>query len=110
MGSLTGYHFDRPVLERIAIERGVDGVTSFEDLSQKERDLILADMLFVLYTSPTQSASLTKQHGSFSQTIGSQQISDKRNIYEMMNKLYAKWNDPKLEDVTDSEGGLSWCE
>lgn len=110
MGSLTGYTFDRPVLERIALERGVQDAVSLEELSQRDRDLILADMLFVLYTSPTQTASLTKQHGAFSQTIGSQYISDKRNIYELMNKLYAKWDDPKLEDISDTAGGLAWLE
>lgn len=110
MSSLTGYHFDQSVLERIALERHVQDVTSLEELTQKDRDLLLADMLFILYTSPTQTASLTKQHGPFSQTIGSQYISDKRNIYELMNKLYSKWDDPKLEDVEDTAGGLSWAE
>lgn len=110
MSSLTGYSFDRPVLERIALEREVDGIASFEELTQKDRDLILADMLFVLYTTPTQTSSLTKQHGAFSQTIGSQYISDKRNIYELMNKLYAKWGDPKLDDISEAGGGLSWLE
>ena len=110
MGSLTGFTFERPVLERIAMERNVQDVVSLEDLSQKDRDLILADMLFILYTSPTQTASLTKQHGEFSQTIGSQYISDKRNIYALMNKLYAKWGDPKLDDISDTAGGLAWLE
>lgn len=110
MSSLTGYHFDRAVLERIALERGVGCVSSLEELTQQDKDLILADMLFILYTSPTQSASLTKQHGSFMQTIGSQYISDKRGIYDLMKKLYAKWSDPKLEDVADMDGGLSWLE
>lgn len=110
MGSLTGFTFERPVLERIALERNVQGVVSLEELSQKDRDLILADMLFILYTSPTQTASLTKQHGAFSQTIGSQYISDKRNIYALMNKLYAKWGDPKLDDISDTAGGMTWLE
>lgn len=110
MGSLTGFTFERPVLERIALERNVQDVVSLEDLSQKDRDLILADMLFILYTSPTQTASLTKQHGAFSQTIGSQYISDKRNIYALMNKLYAKWGDPKLDDISDTAGGMTWLE
>lgn len=110
MSSLTGYSFEKPVLERIAAERGVQDVISLEELSQRDRDLLLADMLFVLYTTPTQTPSLTKQHGAFSQTIGSQYISDKRNIYELMNKLYAKWSDPKLEDVTAAAGGLAWLE
>ena len=108
MSSLTGFVFDKPVLERIAQERGVTEVTSLEQLTQRDRDLILADLLFVIYTSPTQTSSISKKHGSFQLTIGSQYISDKRHIYELMNKLYAKWGDNRLDDL--DEEGLQWME
>lgn len=108
MSSLTGFTFEKSVLERIALERGVEEVSSLEELSQKDRDLLLADLLFIIYTSPTQSPSISKKHGSFSLTIGSQYISDKKNIYELMNKLYSKWSDPKLDNLDDQ--GLQWLE
>lgn len=108
MSSLTGFVFDKPVLERIALERGVDEVTSLEELTQRDRDLLLADLLFIIYTSPTQSSSISKKHGSFSLTIGSQYISDKKNIYELMNKLYSKWGDEKLDNLDDQ--GLQWLD
>jgi len=110
MSSLTGFSFEKSVLERIALEREVEYIQYIDDLSQKDRDLLLADLLFVVYTSPTQTSSLTKQHGAFSQTIGSQYISDKRGIYELMTRLYTKWNDPKMEVVNDMVGGLVWLE
>lgn len=107
---MTGFVFDKPVLERIAMERGVAEVTSFEQLTERDKDLVLADMLFVIYTSPTQTSSLSKSHGNFSQTIGSQYISDKKNIYELMMKLYSKWGDAKANTVNVGGEGLQWME
>lgn len=108
MSTLTGFTFEKSVLERIAMERGVSGVTDYNQLEQKEKDLMLADMLLVIYTSPYQTSSLTKQHGAFTQTIGSQIITDKRGIYNLMTALYRKWNDAKLETVNEMDGGLQW--
>ena len=108
MGSLTGFTYERPVLERIAIERGVSEITEYGQLEQRDKDLVLADLLFVAYTSPYQTSSLTKQHGAFSQTIGSQIITDKKGIYNLMTALYKKWNDAKLETVVQLNGNVQW--
>ena len=108
MSSLTGYIFDDAVLERIALERNVAGVASFSDITEKDRDLLTADLLFVLYTSPSQSASFSKKHGQFSQSIGSQIITDKDNIFDTMMRLYKKWEDPKAEELESIGGGLEW--
>ncbi len=78
MKSLTGYSISDSILKRIAMEREVSEVTDYKQLGQREKDLILADILFVAYTSPYQTSSHTKQHGAFSQTIGSQIITDKK--------------------------------
>lgn len=108
MSSLTGYVLDDSVLERIAMERGVDKVTDFADLTERDRDLLLADLLLVLFMLPSQTASFSKKHGSFSQVIGSQTITYKDDIYDMMMRLYRKWNDPKVETVEDMGGGFGW--
>lgn len=108
MSTLTGFTFENPVLERIAMERGVSDVKEFSQLQQRDKDLLSADLLFVIYTSPYQTSSLTKQHGAFSQTIGSQIITDKKGIYNLMTALYKKWNDDKLEIVEQMNGTLHW--
>lgn len=108
MSTLTGFTFEKSVLERIAIERGVSEVTEYNQLEQKDKDLLLADLLFVAYTTPYQTSSLTKQHGAFSQTIGSQIITDKKSLFNLMTALYRKWNDDKLEIVNQMDGGLQW--
>lgn len=110
LSGLTNFVFDKAVLKRIAIERGVDRVTSFRQLEQKQKDLLLADLLFTVYVSPNSSASMTQQHGAYSQTVGSQTINDKRGIYKTLVSLYKKWNDEKLEIAENSDGGLQWIE
>lgn len=110
MSSLTGYIFDDAVLERIALERNVAEVGSFAELSEKDKDLLTADLLFVLYTSPSKSASISKKHGQFSQSVGSQTITDKDNIFDTMMRLYKKWEDPKAEELESMRGGLEWMQ
>lgn len=111
MSSLTNYTFEQHTLERIAMERGVTNVESVEALTRKQKDLILADMLLVLFLSPTQTPSLSKKHGQFSMSIGSQIVSDKDDIYDMMIKLYTRWGDEeKLEDLEGMGHGLEWLD
>ena len=110
MSSLTGYVFDDAVLERIALERKVAEVGSFAEITEKDKDLLTADLLFVLYTSPSQSASLSKKHGQFSQSVGSQIITDKDGIFHTMMRLYNKWEDPKAEELESMGGGLEWMQ
>ena len=110
MSSLTGYIFDDAVLERIALERSVADVASFSEITEKDKDLLTADLLFVLYTSPSQSASFSKKHGQFSQSVGSQTITDKDGIYNLMMRLYNKWEDPKAKEVENMGGGLEWMQ
>ena len=110
MSSLTGYIFDDAVLERIALERNVAEVGSFAEISEKDKDLLTADLLFVLYTSPSQSASISKKHGQFSMSIGGQSITDKDGIYDLMMRLYQKWEDHKAEELESIGGGLEWMQ
>ena len=105
MSSLTGYIFDDAVLERIALERNVAGVASFSEITDKDKDLLTADLLFVLYTSPSQSASFSKKHGQFSMSVGSQTITDKDGIYDLMMRLYNKWEDATAEELDRLGGG-----
>ena len=110
MSSLTGYVFDDAVLERIALERNVAEVGSFADITEKDKDLLTADLLFVLCASPSHSASISKKHGQFSMSIGGQTITDKDNIFDIMMRLYTKWEDPKAEELESIGGGLEWMQ
>lgn len=109
LSGITAFVFDRDVLERIALERGVADVESFTDLDYKTRDLLKADLLFTAYVSPTTWASYTHAHGSYSQSNGAQTLSnkDRETIYNIFMSIYRKYDDPKAEEVID-DGTLQW--
>lgn len=105
---LTAFVFDRAVLTRIAMERDVSDVTDFKELTVKQKDLLLADLLFVIYTAPNYTASSTFQHGAYAQTVGSQRYDTKADIYNVMIGLYRKWDDDKLVDLEADKGTIVW--
>lgn len=106
LSGLTSFVFDKAVLERVAMERDVSSITDYKELTQKQKDLCLADLLFVIYTAPNYTANMTIQHGAFSQTVGSQRYDTKKDIYNVMLGLYKKWEDDKLEEIPRE--GLQW--
>ena len=103
LSGLTTFVLDKAVLERIALERGVSDVTDYMELDQKTKDLLLADVYYVIYTSPNTSASYSASHGTYKESVGSQTINDKASIYNVMIGLYRKWGEEdKIELLTDS--------
>lgn len=110
IGSLTGFAFEKPTLERIAMERGVLGADSYESLTERDRDLLLADLLLVIYTTPSQSASMRKAHAGWEMSVGSQVIEGRKGLYDMMLRLYRKWRDPKLEMLEDLDGSCKFLD
>ena len=108
LSGLTGFSFDKAVLKRIAMRRGVSNATGISDIDQRMEDLLTADLLLTAYLSPSSTSSITKQHGSFTQTIGSQTINSKDEIYDMLLLLYQKWDDDKLEEVEAIGGTMQW--
>lgn len=114
ISGLTTYVFDESILNRIAIDRGVDSVSAYTDLTQKDKDLIKADLLYEVYLSPNIMASLSKSHGNFSLNIGSQQTNEahRERLYNIFMSIYKKYQDPKLDEITDNgeitNGTLQW--
>lgn len=108
LSGMTAFVFDKPVLKRIALERGIDGVTNHSELTQQQKDLCYADMLFVVYTSPNTTASYSASHGTFKKSVGSQTINDKQGIYNIMVSIYGKYSDEKLSVVQEMQSNLEW--
>ena len=110
LSGLTAYVFDKAVLKRIALDRGVLDVDDCTILEQETIDLLKADLYYAAYMSPNVWASSTHSHGSFSQTIGSQTIytEEKERLYNMFMSIYKKYNDDKLSEVSASDSNLQW--
>lgn len=111
-GLLAGFVFDKATLERIALDRGVMGVTSFEELDTKTKELLKADLAYSAYYSPTVWASSSQSHGSYSKSRGSQTVADndKERLYNIFSSVYKKYDDPVLEQVEAEESNLQWMQ
>ena len=111
-GLLAGFVFDKATLERIALDRGVMGVTSYEGLDAKTKELLKADLAYSAYYSPTVWASSTQSHGSYSKSRGSQTVADndKERLYNIFSSVYKKYDDPVLEQVEAEESNLQWMQ
>ena len=109
-GILGGYVFDKAVLERIALERGVLDVSDYSSLDLKTRELLRADLAYAAYYSPHVWASSSQSHGSYTKTTGSQTISesDKERLYSIFAPIYQKYEDPKIDEILESSGTVEW--
>lgn len=106
MSGLTGFTFDKAVLTRIALKRGVNEVTEIEELTEKDEDLITADLLLTAYLSPTIWASFNQSHGSYKKGIGSQTMYNKEEILDFLRKIYELYDDPMLAKVPDNSATI----
>lgn len=109
ISSLTAFQFDIAVLKRIALERNAADITSVEQVSKKQRDLILADLLYTAYLSPYIWSSFSSSHGNFSKSVGGQTISNRDELLIMAKRLYAKYNDEMLEEIGET-GNLQFLD
>lgn len=110
LSGLTAFVFDKSVLQRVALDRGVLDVEDVSTLDTKTRDLLKADLFYVAYLSPNVWASSKNQHGSFSQSIGGQTLSasDKERLYNFFTYIYKKYDDEMLSEVLASDSTLQW--
>lgn len=112
LSGLTQFTFDKAVLKRIALERDVAEIDDFEDLTQEQKDLLRADLLYTAYLSPNVWASSTQSHGSYTKSIGSQTMytADKERLYNLIVGIYRKYDDDKLVEIEGNEATLQWLD
>ena len=112
LSGLTGFVFDKAVLKRIALDRDVFYVRDYSELSTKAKELCKADLLYTVLLMLRSPARSTHSHGSFSQTIGQQIISDanKENIRNQILGIYKKYDDAMLEEAENADSNLQWLD
>lgn len=104
---LTGFVFDKTVIERIALDRGVSEFTSYDELTQRDKDLLRADLLYTAYCSPNMMANHTHQHGSYSKTVGSQTI-NRDELYKIFFGIYKKYGEEEI--LEGIQGKVGWID
>jgi len=99
---LTGFVFDKTVINRIALDRGVSEITSYEELTEDVKELLRADLLYTAYCSPNVIANHSHQHGSYSKSVGAQTI-NRDELFRIFMGIYSKYGE---EDKVEGIGGV----
>ena len=107
--SLIGYPIKQFVVERIIKERGLEDIDDWTDMTTRMRNLVVADLLFNLFTSPNDTGSKSKTHNNFTVSVGGTKLYDKNDIYSLMMTLY-KNPDQELWEALDNIGGCQWLD
>lgn len=101
VGSLIGYPTKQFTIERIIKERGLEDIEDWADVTTRTRNLVIADLLFAMFTSPSNTGSKSKSHGDFTVRIGGVIITDKSDIYSLMMRLYENPDQELWEALKD---------
>lgn len=111
LSGMTNFVFDKAVLEYVALECGVMGVSSYADITQEQKDSCKIMLLETIVYGPYQTASSTNQHGNWTKTVGAQTITSAalESIKAELRRLYNKYgSDDKLEALDDTDGEVKW--
>ena len=94
-------------VEVILLDRGVsDSSTDALSFSLELRELLYADALMLIATSPSSSGGQTHEHGGFVYRIGNEVIQNHDKYTKIAMDIYKKYGDDKY----DSESELKWID
>ncbi|MDE5987233.1 MAG: hypothetical protein K2H16_08165 [Prevotella sp.] len=111
LAGMTGFVFDKDVLQRIAYDCGVAEVTDYSELAQEDKDRCKIALLRTILETPYSTASHTSKHGEWQEQIGSQSLTAafREEIKAQLKKLAQKYDDEELlEELEGMDTNLQW--
>jgi len=96
-GKVADYTVSENVISSACFDRDVTPSTAAEDVEQRLRQLLYADLLKYIYLSPNLTKSYSQTNGVWSQKEGSTQLSEdtKKKILAEMRKIYGMYGEPE---------------
>lgn len=97
--------FDVPSATIMAIlfNNGVEQGKSMTDVSEKQRDLCLADLLMWLSSSSTSSTGEYISDNGWSHQKSNKQVVDRAGLIRRAQDLYAKWDSDKAKTAVGTK-------
>lgn len=111
LAGLTGFVFDKDVLQRVALDCGVSDITEYSELTDETKDRCRIALLENVLQSPYSSPSFTTRHGEWQKQYGSQVITAKERSYikEELRRLYTKYGEQeKLDSLERMDATLQF--
>ena len=102
LSSKTRYTFDDDSFKSIALDRGCDPDDDAYggDVTQKQKDLMIADTIFeAVMLSPSSTPSLSQSHNGYQKTIGSETDVFQSRKIDYALAIYKKYDDEKYEII-----------
>lgn len=94
-------------INAILLDRGgADGSIDASLLSSQMRELLYADALMLVVTSPTSVGGVTHEHGGFVQRTGGEVIQNTGRFEQIAMDIYKKWDDDRYSGA----GELEWVD
>lgn len=93
----VGFDVTESALTSILLSRKISFNADTSELTQKELDLLYADLLIWASTNPSSYTGAKQSDGGWSQTEASKTITatDKKRYSDMANDIYIKYNDTR---------------
>lgn len=101
----VGFDVDDSKFQSILLDRGITPGTDSEDVSVQDRDLLYADTLMIIATTPNVIAG-TEKMGDWSSTGQSISVTDRDSFINAANSIYIKYGDDKYSSSITSKTNL----
>lgn len=103
MRGILGIEVPEEIIDRILAERDFQPDAYFQQLEDKEKDLIKADLYFWASTSASKTGVTKDSDATWSHSEGGAELSDatRKQYLKMANVLYQKWGE---ESISISSG------
>ena len=111
LAGMTGFVFDKDVLQRIALDCRVSEITYYTELTQEDKDRCKIALLRTILETPYSTASHTSKHGEWQEQIGSQSLTAafREEIKAQLKKLAQKYGDEELlGELEGMDATLQW--
>lgn len=110
--SSTRYSFDENAFIAIAAGRGIKDVTSdLDTLTEREKDLMVADLIFTaMMLSPSSTSSISKSHNNFQYTVGSETDLYQKDKLNYAMYIYKRYDDPRYEVLANAKAKIKFIQ
>ena len=86
------FNINEDTLEAIFADRRVTKGTLLSNVTEKQKDLCLADLYMFMASSSTSTSGEYESDGGWQRQRSAKNVVDRAGYREMARELYAKWN------------------
>lgn len=100
---MVDYDLPDATLKSILFNNKVEEGTRAADVSERLRDLCLADLLMWLATSSSATSGEYVSDGGWQHQKSNKNVVDRTGLRARAEQLYRKWNSPKVSEMSVSK-------